>query len=159
AAVRGSMRGRLGGGVRRPDEEISMSTFRLRGLPRAALWIGTSCVLASPARAADPETTRLRKELDQTKQELSDTKQQLDELNQRVAALEPGQLARVPATPPAQVSPTSPTSPTARLAPVNVDNPAISFVVDTAFSHDARSSWQSIGYPNGADFSLLNGEL
>ena len=95
-----------------------------------------------------PKQVRLKQELEKTQQELSETQQQLEELNQKVDALEQPTPAPPTATPA-----------TARLAPVNVDNPAISFVVDTAFSQDAQSSWQSIGYPNGADFSLQNGEL
>jgi hypothetical protein len=126
-----------------------------RGLARAALWIGATLVLSiSAARAADPEVEQLRRELDQTKQELSDTKRQLGELNQRVDSL----ASPAAATPASAAQPSSP-GPTARLAPVNADNPAISFVVDTAFSHDARSSFGSIGYPNGADFALKTGEL
>ena len=128
-----------------------MRSFHPRGLPRAALWIGATFVLSTRiAHAADPDTVRLQKELDQTQRELSDTKQQLDQLNQRVDSLQQPPTAETAAPSGAA---------TARLAPVNVDNPAISFVVDTAFAHDASSSWQSIGYPNGADFSLKNGEL
>ncbi|HKA15213.1 MAG TPA: hypothetical protein VKH41_09370, partial [Myxococcota bacterium] len=74
--------------------------------------------------------------------------QKVDSLQQQPAAAAP--------TPATQTS--SPSS-TARLAPVNIDNPAISFVVDTTFAHDARNSWESIGYPNGADFTLRTGEL
>ena len=135
-----------------------MRSFRSRGLPRAALWIGAGLfLLATPnARAADSEVERLRKELGQTQQELSDTKEKLDDLSQRVDSLQ--------SAPPTETAPTtaaqmSSSSPTARLAPVNIDNPAISFVVDTAFSHDARNSYTSIGYPNGADFALKTGEL
>ena len=52
-----------------------MRSFRARGLPRAALWIGAGLVvLATPdARAADSEVERLRKELGQTQQELSES--------------------------------------------------------------------------------------
>src|SRR5262245_44878247 len=110
-----------------------MRSLRPRGMPRAALWIGATLVFSAPAaRAADPETVRLRKELDQTNQELSETKQQLQELNQKVDSLQQGTPA---ATAPTTAAQTSAPSATARLAPVNIDNPAISFVVDTAFAH------------------------
>jgi hypothetical protein len=136
-----------------------MRSFRSRGLPRAALWIGATFVLSTPAaRAADPDALRVRKELEETKQELSETKQQLDELNQKVDSLQQQQQQPAAAAP-TTAAQMSASSPTARLAPVNIDNPAISFVVDTTFAHDASSSWQSIGYPNGADFKLRTGEL
>jgi hypothetical protein len=127
-----------------------------RGLPRAALGLGAVLVLAAPsARAADPDDERLREELDQTRQELSETKRQVEELNQKVDGLQQQSPPPAPASAPPPPTPNA----TARLAPVNVDNPALSFVVDTAFAQDAKSSWQSIGYPNGADFSLKNAEL
>ena len=133
-----------------------MTSRHPRGLPRAALGIGAALLFATPVAAADSEVERLRKELGETKQELQSTKDTLDKLEQRVDSLQPAPPAPTAPTTAAQ---TSSVSPTARLAPVNIDNPAISFVVDTAFSHDASSSWQSIGYPNGADFSLKTGEL
>jgi hypothetical protein len=107
------------------------------------------------ARAADSEVERLRSELDSTKRELSatrselaSTKSALTELIQRVDA-----LASV-APPPPPLAAT-----TARIVPVNADNPAVSFVVDTAFASDTHSSWDSIGYPNGWQFTLKNAEL
>jgi hypothetical protein len=128
-----------------------------RGLPRAVLSIGATLLLATPAaQAADPEVDRLRKELSETQQELKSTQDKLGELNERVDSLQSGPPTATAPTPAAQMSSTTPT---ARLAPVNIDNPAISFVVDTAFAHDANQAWGSIGYPNGADFSLKNGEL
>jgi hypothetical protein len=134
-----------------------MTSLRPRGLPRAALWIGGAVFLStSAARAADPEVDRLKKQLNQTQQQLSDTQQQLEQLNQKVDTL---QQAQPTETAPTTAAQTSTPSATARLAPVNIDNPAISFVVDTTFAHDANSSWQSIGYPNGADFKLRTGEL
>ncbi|HKA14801.1 MAG TPA: hypothetical protein VKH41_07275, partial [Myxococcota bacterium] len=60
-------------------------SFRSRGFPRAALWIGATIVFSttSAARAAEPETEtdRLKRELDETKRQLSDTQQKLDELS------------------------------------------------------------------------------
>jgi hypothetical protein len=128
-----------------------------RGSPRAALWFGAALVLADPAaRAADPEVEQLQKELDQTqeqlskaREDLSSTQDALGELRQRVDAMETA------TQPPFEPTPAA----TARIAPVNADNPAISFVVDTEFAQDAKDSWESIGYPNGSKFSLQNAEL
>jgi len=130
-----------------------MRWFRPRGLPRVALSIGATLALSGPAaHAAESDQDQLQNELDQTKRQLSDTQQQLNELKQRVDSLQQPPPAATAPQPGSQ-------SPTARLAPVNVDNPAISFVVDTAFAQDARHSWDSIGYPNGAGFELKTGEL
>jgi uncharacterized protein YlxW (UPF0749 family) len=108
-----------------------MSPFHLRGLPRAALWIGATLALCTPvAYAADSDAVRLQKQLDQTKQELSDTQQQVRDLNQRMDTLQQQAPA---ATAPTTAAQMSSSSPTARLAPVNIDNHAISFVVDTTF--------------------------
>jgi len=122
-----------------------MSVCDPRGLPRAAMSIWAVLALGAAATAAASDEAQLR-------QELEATRQQMKELEQRVKAIE---AAAPEAPPPAP----EPAAATARLAPVNVDNPAISFVVDTTFAHDASSSWRSIGYPNGADFSLRSGEL
>jgi len=127
-----------------------------------------------PSRAdAATEAERLREELAATKEQLSKTQGELDAtrsaldaLTRRVDAMEAAQPAAAqppaPAPPPvvAAVPPAPPPAETtARLAPVNADNPAISFVVDTELAQDTHSSWESIGYPNGIDFSLQNGEL
>jgi hypothetical protein len=80
-------------------------------------------------------------------------------MQQQPMQQQPMQQQPAPATAPTTSAQISTPSATARLAPVNIDNPAISFVVDTAFSHDAKNSYTSIGYPNGADFALKTGEL
>ncbi len=102
--------------------------------------------------AADSEMERLRLELESTQRalsatraELESTQSALEDLSQRVDGLQPAAPA--------------PAAATARLAPVNADNPAISFVVDTTLATDTHSSWESIGYPDGAQFKLKNGEL
>jgi hypothetical protein len=133
-----------------------------------AVLAGAAALLSSMrASALTPEVEALQKELAATKQELDATRSALDALAKRVDALEPtGPIApgptagaATPAPEPTVVASVPPAGATARLAPVNADNPAISFVVDTAFAQDVASSWQSIGYPDGSDFSLKNGEL
>ncbi len=117
-------------------------------------------VLALTARAdpADPDVDRLKDQLDATKQELSKTQAELEatqgqveDLGRRVDTLQADAAENATPPPPSRL--------TARIPPVNADNPAISFVVDTALATDTHSSWQSIGYPNGWDFQLKNGEL
>jgi hypothetical protein len=94
------------------------------------------------------ELSVTRRELSATREALAATQQTLADLARRVDSLEPSAPAAVPDA-----------AVTARLAPVNADNPAISFVVNAAVSADRRSSWESIGYPNGVDFALLDAEL
>ena len=70
-----------------------------RGLPRAALSIGATLLLATPAaRAADPEVDRLRKELSETQQELKSTQDKLGELKERVDSLQSAPPAATPPT-------------------------------------------------------------
>jgi hypothetical protein len=138
-----------------------------RGRSGAAIALLAALVLASPARAAETEVERLRKELDETRNELSQTRKELeatqgalDELDQRMDSMESAAPAAevTPAPSPAPGTPGGTTA-TARLAPVNIDNPAISFAIDTTLATDTRSSWQSIGYPDGWAFTLQNAEL
>jgi len=122
---------------------------------------------AASSSEAEAEVERLRRELASTQQELTDTRSELDStksvlgaLVERVSALE-SETATAPgtaATPIVAVAP-APGAATARLAPVNADNPAISFVVDTTLATDTHGSWESIGYPDGWDFALQSGEL
>jgi hypothetical protein len=137
-----------------------MRSRRFRGRSAAVCVLAAGVGLAAPrAGAAEPEVERLRGELASTQAELSETRQELsttraalETLTQRVDAMEPGPgAAPVAATPPAGT--------TARLAPVNADNPAISFAVDTALATALDSSWGSIGYPDGWAFALKNAEL
>jgi hypothetical protein len=137
--------------------------FHARERGRAAAPFLAATVLAlipATAQAADSEVERLRRELESTRQELSTTKDELRstqntlaDLVRRVDALQAGASTPVPPAPP------PPASTTARLAPVNADNPALSFVVDTTLATDTHRSWDSIGYPDGWRFALKNGEL
>jgi len=103
-----------------------------------------AAVLALPApalAAADAELAAVKAELASTKQELAATKDTLRGVVQRLDALEAssaGAAAATPATGP-------------RIAPVNADNPAISFVVDTTLS--------GAGGDPGWNFALRSGEL
>jgi len=134
-----------------------------RRRPAQTRLLVAAALILSPiaAAASDSEVERLRRELTSTQQELSATRAELDstksvlgELARRVAVLE----SAAPAAPVA-VAAAPPPSTTARLAPVNADNPAVSFVVSTTLASDTRSSWQSVGYPDGWDFALQSGEL
>jgi hypothetical protein len=125
---------------------------------RAAMLCGVLVALGllvtTRAHAASSEVEQLR-------EELAATRATLEALSKRVEAMEAAPQAPAPAQAPAAAAslPAAPSAETARLAPVNADNPAISFVVDTELSTDTQDSWESIGYANGVDFSLQNGEL
>jgi len=123
------------------------------------------------ARSAPSEVEELRSQLDATREELATTKQTLTQTQQELAATRgtlqslvervdaiqaAGPLPAVSAAPP---PPVSAGSSTARILPVNADNPAISFVVDTEVATDHHRSFGSIGFPTGTDFSLRNAEL
>lgn len=130
------------------------------GMALACL-LGLSLFVSTRAQAISAEVEQLREELAATKQqlertqgELGATRSALEALSRRVDAIQ-----AVPPAASAAATPPPMSEVTARLAPVNVDNPGISFVVDTELAQDTQSSWESIGYPNGIDFSLKNGEL
>jgi hypothetical protein len=135
---------------------------RERGWIRAHLLVAAALTLTPiTASAADSEVDQLRRELEATKQQLSATQEELSstrsalgELSRKVDALQSA-AAATPAAP----APAPRVAETARIAPVNADNPAISFVVDTGVSTDLDDSWDSVGYPNGWDFSLREAEL
>jgi len=117
----------------------------------ASLLLGAVLALFPAAgRAADTEAERLRSELEATRSELSKTRDQLESTEETV-----GELGRRLDSLEAAAAPTT----TARIAPVNADNPAISFVVDTTFASTTKSSYGSLGWPNGAEFTLKNAEL
>lgn len=101
-----------------------------------------------PVGAADSDATTLHEQLEATQREAERTRDEVAELKRHVADLEAAARS-------ADATPTT----TARIAPVNADNPAVSFVVDTALDVSTQSSWQSIGYPDGWNFTLKNGEL
>jgi hypothetical protein len=137
---------------------------RERPVSAATFLFGVILLLATRAGAAT-EVERLREELSAAKQQLSATQNELgatqaalEALTRRVDAM---QAAPAPAPAPVPAVPAAPRTAeaTARLAPVNADNPAISFAVDTELSSDTESSWESIGYADGVNFSLQNAEL
>src|SRR5262245_34213846 len=91
--------------------------------------------------AVKAELSQTKTQLDATRAELATTRDALARLTTKVDALEaagPGAASAAPSGP--------------RLPPVNADNPAISFVVDTTFSSDTKDG-------RGADFALRSGEL
>jgi hypothetical protein len=94
------------------------------------------------AETDQEQLAALKQELAATKGELSRTQSALEALERKVDA-----LGAAAATPP----PVAPTD-TARLAPVNADNPAISFVVDGQAGTNTQGS-------DGAGFLLGTGEL
>ena len=113
---------------------------------------GVVCLLTSSvARAAgDGDLARMQDELNRTKTELAATRAELgstrdalSRLADKVASLEAARGSGAAAAPGAAAGP--------RLAPVNADNPAISFVVDTELATGNENP--------GWDFSLQNGEL
>ncbi|HVP28024.1 MAG TPA: hypothetical protein VMW35_02535 [Myxococcota bacterium] len=115
----------------------------------AALAVPLALLVGGGHAAAETATEHtLRQELEATKAELATTKQELGEtrralsdLSQRVDAIQ-GSVAP---------SPAAAAGATTRLAPVNADNPAISFVVDTRGFSNTEGG--------GAGFDLANGEL
>jgi hypothetical protein len=136
-----------------------MRSRRERERPFTAVAFLITLFVASRGDAINVEVEKLREELattrqqlEQTQGELGATRSALEALARRVDAIQTGSPAQsTGAAPPAEI--------TARLAPVNADNPSISFVVDTELAQDTQSSWESIGYPNGIDFTLQSAEL
>ena len=86
------------------------------------------------------ELEKTQSELGATRAQLDATREALEKLADKVDRIESGSGAT------ASAAPSGP-----RIAPVNADNPAISFVVDTALSTGNLDP--------GYDFSLLSGEL
>jgi hypothetical protein len=135
-----------------------MRSHHKRGRPSSAWLAAAGLVLAASHASGDEvegeglrsQLEATRQELAQARSELASTRAALEALTRRVDSIQAGERA------PAAVAPAATT---ARLAPVNADNPAVSFVVDTTLATDRRSSWQSIGYPDGWQFALKNGEL
>jgi hypothetical protein len=136
-------------------------SFRPRAPRRRAalapLLVPLALVAAAEARATEgppdakvaaleAELGRTRAELDGTKQALAATQDALALLAKRVDAMQGGAAAPGTAPPPA------PGGATARLAPVNVDNPAVSFVVDVQGRSNTKGG-------EGAGFALGSGEL
>jgi hypothetical protein len=92
------------------------------------------------ATQSDDELAKVKAELARTRSELDDTRSALQKLADKVDRLESDGVA---------ASAAGAGGP--RLPPVNIDNPAISFVVDTEFSTGNLDP--------GYDFSLQSGEL
>ncbi len=127
-----------------PDRSVSRAA--------AALFALGALFSAGLGQAAETQDARIsvlqaqlaatKNELDQTKTALAKTQSALDDLSQKVAAISAGAPA-----------PSEPIAPeTARLAPVNADNPAISFVVDGQAATNTQGD-------DGAGFLLATGEL
>ena len=114
-----------------------MEFHRVRGLLFAAPLV----LLSLPGSAAKQteDLATVKAELDATKQELAATRNTLERVERRLDQLEASSAAPAAAT----------SGP--RIAPVNADNPAISFVVDTTLQTDTHGS--------GWDFALRSGEL
>ncbi len=113
--------------------------------------MGLMPAFASAATQAD-ELAAVKAELADTKEKLADTQAKLANTEQTLGAIAQ-RLDRLEANGPApaqtlamQAPPSGP-----RIAPVNADNPAISFVVDTTAKDDTHGT--------GADFALRSGEL
>ena len=122
-----------------------------------ALAAALSLPVSPSGASAERDPERLAVELDQTKSELRQTRDELaatrdllQRLSRKVDALEAAQ--------PAGASREEPGA-TARLAPVNVDNPAVSFVVDTlAYSNSFRDPTNNT-LDKGNGFDLQAAEL
>lgn len=114
-------------------------------LHRAGAWLCAAplALLAAAGSAAtnDPELAAVKAELAATKSQLSATQTALERVEHRLDDLEASSTA------PAQaLAPSGP-----RIPPVNADNPAISFVVDTTAETDTHGA--------GWNFALRSGEL
>jgi len=119
----------------------------------ALLCAGSLALLPAVASATtEPdELATVRAELADTKERLADTQAKLANTEQALGAIVQ-RLDRLEAngSAPAQtLAMQAPSGP--RIAPVNADNPAISFVVDTTAKDDTHGS--------GAEFALQSGEL
>jgi hypothetical protein len=105
-----------------------------------ALLCAAPLVLFSPpASAADDELAAVKAELAATRAQLAATRDALEQVERRLDELEASAAAPAGA----------PSGP--RIPPVNVNNPAISFVVDTIAKTDTEGS--------GWDLALQSGEL
>jgi hypothetical protein len=111
---------------------------RVRALLRAAPLV-LLATTAATAATPDDELTAVKTELAATKAQLGATQAALEAVERRLDQLEssPAAAAQEPSGP--------------RIPPVNIDNPAISFVVDTLLTTDTHGS--------GWDFELQEGEL
>jgi hypothetical protein len=121
-----------------------------RSVSRVALALFALAALLSPglgqAETPDNQISALKAELAATKGELSRTQSALEALERKVDALVAAPAAAVvPPEPP-------PALETARIAPINADNPGISFVIDGQAASNTQGN-------DGAGFLLATGEL
>jgi len=114
----------------------------------AALLALTALLYPGLGQTETPESqvSQLKAELAATKSELSRTQSALEALERKVDALVAAPGAAAAAQEPA------PRLDTARIAPVNADNPGISFVIDGQASTNTQGN-------DGAGFLLATGEL
>ncbi|HTO55083.1 MAG TPA: hypothetical protein VMR50_16995 [Myxococcota bacterium] len=121
-----------------------------RSVSRAAVALFALVALSSSdlghAETQSQEISALKAELAATKGELAKTQSALDALEAKVEALASNGAGAPAAAPPPGASDT------ARIAPVNADNPGISFVVDGQFGTNTQGE-------QGAGFLLGTGEL
>lgn len=124
---------------------------------RAAVAASLLLAAAPSAAPAASDSERLAAELDKTKNELRQTRDTLaltrdalERLTRKVEALEEAQPAA-----PSREEPGA----TARLAPVNADNPALSFVVDTLGYSNSKADPTEFRLNDGVGFELQSAEL
>ncbi len=122
----------------RAPQELRPAARPLRGLAHAAPLILFATTAASAATQQD-ELTAVQSELAATRAQLGATQAALEAVERRLDQLESSAAAPVQA----------PSGP--RIPPVNIDNPAVSFVVDTTLETDTHGS--------GWDFALQSAEL
>lgn len=136
------------------------ATARARRLSVAVAWLACSSLipLAAPARATGTDDhARLESELDETKSALRETREVLSATRDALSALSRKVEALEAAQPTAAAAAAS--GATTRVAPVNADNPAVSFVVDTlAYSNSFRDPTDNTANP-GNGFDMQDAEL
>ena len=120
-----------------------------RSVSRAAAALLALTALMSPglgqAETPDSQISALKAELAATKSELTRTQSALEALERKVDALGVTPAAAAPPEPPMKLE-------TARIAPINADNPGISFVIDGQAATNTQGN-------DGAGFLLATGEL
>jgi hypothetical protein len=128
-----------------------------RGATCASVLLLCVFVPFGPASALDPEHDPLQAELSATKDELHQTREELSATRDALRALA-RKVDALEAAQPGQASAAAPNA-TARIAPVNADNPAVSFVVDTlAYANSHRDPTNNTEN-KGNGFDLQDAEL
>jgi len=134
--------------VHSTNRRIGRARRRARSVAMASALAALFC--AAPranANHPDVELEKVKAELEKTQSELGATRTQLDATRAALDAL----AAKVDRIESGSSTTASATASAPRIAPVNADNPAISFVVDTEFSTGNLDP--------GYNFSLQSGEL